>query len=106
MGIEWDEIKETRTVTTKRMGVQLVEVSPNGIRWFIRDVTPDDLRRACEAAGLVLATAQHAEDMAKLGREMSEVVAQRDDDLMAALCEGARIGSGPDALGQGWAFGI
>jgi hypothetical protein len=44
----------------------------------VRIATVEDLRRACETAGLTLATARHAEDLEKLGKEMAEVVSQRD----------------------------
>jgi hypothetical protein len=97
MTIEWDE-----TVETKRRVRMLVDgrgspSAPAAAVWApgFRDATIDDLRRACEAAGLTLASAQHAEDLEKLGREMAEVVAQRDEarkerDQYLQACENWR----------------
>lgn len=72
MRIEWDE-------SVRRSGVLEFRSTTEDSHGCVRTATVDDLRRACEAAGLTLASAQHAEDLAKLAREMSEVVAQRDE---------------------------
>lgn len=75
MAIEWDE----DVTVTCRVAMQVVHTrDPGQVVPMTRSATVDDLRRACEAAGLTLASAQHAEDLEKLGREMNEVVAQRD----------------------------
>lgn len=76
MAIEWDE----DVTVTCRVAMQVVHTrDPGQVVPMTRSATVDDLRRACEAAGLTLASAQHAEDLAKLAREMNEVVAQRDE---------------------------
>jgi len=105
MAIEWEETVET----TRRVAlvVDLKPSEPFDAPDEVRAATIDDLRRACEAAGLELFTAQHkadcedarsrldhacqqhAEDLEKLGREMNEVVAQRDEarDIVASARE-------------------
>jgi hypothetical protein len=76
--IEWSET-ETREYRCWLRVVRCWEVSTGRIEGQTEGAaTVDDLRRACDAAGLTLATAQHEEDLAKLGREMNEVVTQRD----------------------------
>ena len=76
--IEWSDT-ETRNYRCWLRVVRCWEVTPGRIEGQVEgQATVEDLRRACEAAGLTLATAQHAEDLEKLGREMNEVVAQRD----------------------------
>jgi len=52
MGIEWDEKVETK----RRVRMVVSEYGPT-----FRDATIDDLRRACEAAGLVVETVELAE---------------------------------------------
>lgn len=95
--IEWSDT-ETRNYRCWLRVVRCWEVTPGRIEGQVEgQATVEDLRRACEAAGLTLATAQHAEDLAKLGREMSEVVAQPlqarldvarrvERDVRTALC--------------------
>lgn len=79
--IEWSDT-ETRNYRCWLRVVRCWEVTPGRIEGQVEgQATVEDLRRACEAAGLTLATAQHAEDLEKLGREMSELVAQRDGAL-------------------------
>lgn len=108
--IEWSDT-ETRVYRCWLRVVRCWEVTPGRIGGQTEGAaTVDDLRRACEAAGLELVDqswplvgdlvmeshvlssqlmraglaecdrlrAQHAEDLEKLGREMNEVVAQRD----------------------------
>lgn len=72
MRIEWDE-------SVRRSGVLEFRSTTEDSHGCVRTATVDDLRRACEAAGLTLASAQHAEDLAKLGRELAGVVVQRDE---------------------------
>lgn len=63
MRIEWDE-------SVRRSGVLEFRSTTEDSHGCVRTATVDDLRRACEAAGLTLASAQHAEDLAKLGRKL------------------------------------
>lgn len=92
MAIEWDE-----TVETKRRVRMLVDgrgspSAPAAAVWApgFRDATTDDLRRACEAAGLVVETAERAEadraDRTNL-REAYQRLADERDACLDALAE-------------------
>jgi hypothetical protein len=123
MAIEWDSMVSV----PGRELLSIISRVPGALHVQHREATVEDLRRACEAAGLELVDpswplvddlvmeshvlssqlmraglaecdrlrAQHAEDMEKLGSEMSEIVAQRD-----AAREEARSMLGDHALAR------